>query len=107
LVVIVNEETYQDAEALAYGLQRSGRAVILGDATFGGGRIYTYQNLSNGGALYIPTSTWFASDGTSVGPDGIIPDIETSLSLEELSQGRDNQVMEAYRFLDSKLPAYR
>jgi len=107
LVVIVNEETYQDAEALAYGLQRSGRATILGDATLGGGRIYTYQNLSNGGALYIPTSTWFASDGTSVGLDGIIPDIETTLSLEELSQGRDNQVMEAYRFLDRKLPAYR
>ena len=73
----------------------------------GVGGIYTYHKLSNGGALYIPTSTWFASDGTSVGPAGINPDIEIPLNREELSQGKDSQVMEAYRFLDRKLPAYR
>jgi carboxyl-terminal processing protease len=107
LVVLVNEGTSKDAEALAYGLQRLGRAVVVGDSTLGVGGIYTYHKLSNGGALYIPTSTWFASDGTSVGPAGINPDIEIPLNREELSQGKDSQVMEAYRFLDRKLPAYR
>ena len=107
LAVLVNEGTSRDAEALAFGLQRLGRAVIVGNSTPGEGRIYTYEELSDGGALYIPTSTWFTSNGTSVGPLGIKPDIEIPLSLEELSLGRDNQVMEAYKFLDRQLPAYR
>jgi len=107
LVVLVNEGTSEAAEALAGALQDSGRAVLLGDRTQGKGSTNVYHELSNGGALLMPASYWYTPSGRSIVKEGIQPDIEASLSQQDLLAGTDSQLQKAYDYLDAQLPSFR
>ena len=107
LVVLVNEGTAEAAEALAGALQDAGRGVVMGDPTRGRGSTNSYVTLSNGGALYFPTTYWFTPSGRAISGEGILPDISASLSQEDLIMNRDSQLQRAYEYLDQSLPAYR
>ncbi len=107
LVVLVNEGTAEAAEALAGALQDAGRGVVMGDPTRGRGSTNSYVTLSNGGALYFPTSYWFTPSGRAISGEGILPDISASLSQEDLLMNRDSQLQRAYEYLDQSLPAFR
>ena len=107
LVVLVNEGTAEAAEALAGALQDSGRGVVMGDPTMGRGSTNDYFTLSNGGALFLPTSYWYTPSGTPISEQGILPDVAASLSQEDLIMNRDSQLQRAYEYLDQSLPAFR
>lgn len=107
LVVLVNQGTAEAAEALAGALQDAGRGVVMGDPTRGRGSTNSYVTLSNGGALYFPTSYWFTPSGRAISGEGILPDIAASLSQEDLIMNRDSQLQRAYEYLDQSLPAFR
>ena len=107
LVVLVNGGTAEAAEALAGALQDSGRAVLLGDRTQGKGSTNDYHKLSNGGALFMPTSYWYTPSGRAIAEEGIQPDIEASLSQQDLLAGTDSQLQTAYDYLDDRLPSFR
>ena len=107
LVVLVNQGTAEAAEALAGALQDAGRGIVMGDPTRGRGSTNSYVTLSNGGALYFPTTYWFTPSGRAISGEGILPDISASLSQEDLLMNRDSQLQRAYEYLDQSLPAYR
>ena len=107
IVALVNEGTAEAAEALAGALQDAGRATLVGATTRGRGSTNAYHKLSSGGAIYLPEAFWYTPSGRSISAEGIVPDIEASLSPEDLVLGRDSQLIEAYEYLDTQLPAFR
>jgi carboxyl-terminal processing protease len=75
LAVLVNHRTASASEVLAGALQDHGRAVIIGEATFGKGSIQSLLALRDGSALRLTTARYFTPLGKSIHGTGIQPDI--------------------------------
>ncbi len=106
-VVIVDEGTQSEAEAVAAVLRESGRAVLLGTKTSGKGGSYQFLELNNGSALYLPTSKWFTPEGKPLGGNGVEPDIAVALQPDQRGIGGESQFNRAYEYLDDLLPPFR
>ena len=107
LAVLVNDETAGEAEAVAVALQEADRAVIVGTETYGEASNYEFIELSDGSAIYIPTSRWFTPSGEWLGGTGIDPDEFVVSRPEDEGVGRESQFNRAYDYLDAQLPPFR
>ena len=107
LAVLVDERTRGAAEALAAVLQEGGRAVLVGAETFGQGSDYGFVELSDGSAIYLPTSRWYTASGLRLGERGVKPDMEVAYEEVEDGIGGERQFNQAYEYLDGQLPPFR
>tara|TARA_B100001245_G_scaffold236625_1_gene228945 strand:- start:11500 stop:13359 length:1860 start_codon:yes stop_codon:yes gene_type:complete len=86
LIILVNRNTASAAEVVASTLQFYGRAVIVGESTFGKGTIQRFVDFANsdfapligninaGGAL-ITIAGYYKPDGISIHGTGVTPDL--------------------------------
>ena len=107
VAVLVDGRTVGEAEALAASLQQAERAEVIGVPTFGEGSSYDFVELSDGSALYLPTSRWFAADGSWLGDGPLQPDIYVEYEEVPTGVGGERQFNTAYEFLDEQLPLFR
>ena len=82
LVVLVNHETADAAEALAAILREDAQAVILGSPTAGEATIGRNYPLKNGEYLRIATAAVKLGNGDALSAAGVKPDIEIPVSPE-------------------------
>jgi carboxyl-terminal processing protease len=75
LAVLVDGGSASASEIVAAALQETGRATIVGTATFGKNTVQIWNDLPNGGGLRLTTDRWFTPGHSSVAPDGIQPDV--------------------------------
>jgi carboxyl-terminal processing protease len=90
LVVLVNSGSASASEIVAGALQDHGRAVIMGEKTFGKGSVQTILPLGNGSALKLTTARYYTPSGTSIQARGIVPDIaldHVRVSQVDVGQG--------------------
>lgn len=66
VVVLVSGGTASAAEIIAGALQDHGRALIVGDTTYGKGIVQTVFTLSHDLALQMTTSRWYTPSGRSI-----------------------------------------
>jgi carboxyl-terminal processing protease len=92
IVVIVNEGSASASEIVSGALKDHGRALILGNQTFGKGSVQTINPLPNGGALQLTTALYYTKSGRSIQAEGVVPDVEINLPSEdeELNVDKDN-----------------
>lgn len=107
IVVLVDERTTAEAEAVAAALQEAGRATIMGVPTFGEGSTYEFVALSDGSALYIPTSRWYTPSGAWVGDKPVQPDVIVTYDEVPIGPGGEMQFNTAFEYLDRRLPLFR
>ncbi len=90
--VLVGSHTFSSGENFVLLLQRSSRAHVVGDRTFGGaGVVNNFFDLILGPSLSLTTHLMFFDDGTRV-PSRVTPDQIVKLDVEGLTRGRDNQL---------------
>ena len=106
MVVLTNEGTAGVAEAVAAALQDADRATIIGTQTFGKATTNNFVELSNGSAIYLPTSRWYTLSGQLLEGTGIQPDLRVPFQLEDQGFG-ELQFNRAYDHLNSQLPPFR
>lgn len=75
LVVVVNRGSASAAEVVTGALQESGRAVVVGESTFGKNTVQQRFALGNGGALKLTIARWVTPGGTDFGGSGLAPDV--------------------------------
>ena len=75
MVVLVNENSASASEIVAGALQENGRAVVIGEPTFGKGVAQSVLSLSDGGQLVYPSFEWLTPARRSIADEGITPDI--------------------------------
>ena len=107
MVVLINGQTLAEPEVLAGALQDSERALVLGTASFGKGSSNEFIEMSDGSAIYLPTSRWYRSSGDLMGSGGIQPDVHVPFEEEFKGLSRDNQFNRAYQILNDGLPPFR
>lgn len=82
LFIAVNRGSASASEVVAGALSDAGRAVIVGENTFGKNTVQQRFPLSNGGALKLTIARWLTPAGHDFGGTGIEPDIMMELPPE-------------------------
>ena len=78
MVVLINGGSASAAEVVAAALQETGRAVVVGSASYGKGSVQTVTRLPNDGELFVTWSEIFTPEGHGLHEIGILPNICTS-----------------------------
>ena len=102
VVVLVNAGSASASEVLAGALQDHGRALIVGQTTFGKGSVQSVLSLRNGGGMRLTTSRYYTPSGRSIQAIGIRPDIETPLVKVLDNEGDLRHESDLDRHLDSE-----
>ena len=93
MVVLVNRSSASASEVLAGALQDHGRALIVGEKTFGKGSVQSVLNLRNGSGIRLTTSRYYTPNGRSIQAEGILPDVEiTAVQVIENDDQRKREV---------------
>ncbi len=82
IIVLVNSGSASASEIVAGALKDHGRALILGQQTFGKGSVQTITPLENGGALTLTTALYYTKSGNSIQARGVKPDIEVDITQQ-------------------------
>ena len=79
IIVLVNSKTASAAEVLASALKYSYDAKIVGNKTFGKGKVQQKTNLIDGTSIKYTTAKWLMPNGKCLDGIGLIPDYEVDL----------------------------
>ena len=90
LVVLINKGSASASEILAGALQDRGRAVLVGETSFGKGVVQTFIDLSDGSGLKLTIAKWLTPNGTWIHKVGITPDYPVAPAS---TQGADDPVL--------------
>lgn len=74
LVVLVNHQSASASEILAGALRDNHRAEVIGDRTFGKGKIQSVFELGDGSAVFVTVAKYRTPAGTDIDKVGVVPD---------------------------------
>jgi carboxyl-terminal processing protease len=95
LVVLVNHRTASASELVAGALRDRGRAILIGQTTFGKGTVQQIFTLSDGSSVHVTSAQWLTPNRTPLDGSGLVPDIE----MIPAENGRDVELGEAIRYI--------
>jgi carboxyl-terminal processing protease len=99
LVVLVDGSSASASEIVAGALQDYGRAVLVGETTFGKGSVWVPYTLSNGAELRVTFARWFTPNDRAIHGQGLEPDITVELTEKDYEAGQDPQLDRAVEYL--------
>jgi len=100
LVVLVNGGTASASEIVSGALQDRGRAVLVGQKTYGKGSVQNVVPLSDGSSIHVTVAEWLTPKGRQITGKGLEPDVVVELTQDDVANGRDPQ-------LDRAVTAFR
>jgi carboxyl-terminal processing protease len=86
VAVLINSGSASASEIVAGALRDTGRAALVGERTFGKGSVQSLLQLRDGSALRLTTAYYYTPGGRRIHEQGITPDIELPVPLEEESK---------------------
>lgn len=104
VVILINRHSASASEIVAGALRDSGKALIIGENSYGKGSVQTIFRISDGSGLRLTTSKYYTPSGIDITEHGIVPEIkiiqddhypEASNGNAEASLGA-KQVLESY-----------
>jgi carboxyl-terminal processing protease len=93
VILLVDRGTASASEVLSGALQDHGRALIVGERTFGKGSVQSVLPLRNGAGIKITTARYYTPTGRSIQAQGIAPDVV--IEWGEASDEDDERIREA------------
>lgn len=99
-VVLINGGSASAAEIVAGALQDYQLATLVGEKTFGKGTIQDLTQLDDGSAIKLTIARWLTPKGKSIEENGITPDVEVVLTLDDYDNNLDPQLTKAIELLN-------
>ena len=94
VAVLVNRGSASASEIVAAGLAENGRAVVVGQRTYGKAAVQSLRELSNGAALKLTTATYLTPRGHDLLGTGFRPRVR---ALDDPATVRDEALLAAER----------
>jgi carboxyl-terminal processing protease len=91
MAVILNAGSASAAEIVAGALRDTGRAVIVGERSFGKGSVQSLFSLRDGDGLRLTTARYYTPSGVSIHRKGIAPQVEVVMSAADDQNLRDQR----------------
>jgi tricorn protease len=92
ITVLINENSFSNAEIFAHAIKTIGRGVLVGTATYGGVISTGAASLIDGSTIRTPFRGWYLPDGRDYENNGAQPDINVPMTPEADAAGRDPQL---------------
>lgn len=105
IVLLIDEDSYSDAEIFPAGFRSLGLGKIVGVPTPGYVIGTMGGTLVDGTTFRLPSWGWYTLDGKNMENLGIAPDILVENAPEEVTAGKDRQLEVAIQTLLKQLPA--
>ncbi|HYD85543.1 MAG TPA: S41 family peptidase, partial [Opitutus sp.] len=86
MVVLINAGTASAAEVVTGALKDTGRAIVIGERSFGKGSVQSVFELKNGEGLRLTTARYYSPAGLSIHETGIEPNVEVIATADEDSK---------------------
>jgi carboxyl-terminal processing protease len=102
-VILINEGTASASEILAGALKDNRNLTIIGEKSYGKGTVQKLINLSDNLMLKVTIAEWLTPNGNVINDNGITPDIEVELTLEDYEQQKDPQLEKAIEEISKKI----
>lgn len=83
VAVLINADSASAAEIVTGALKDTGRAVIVGERSYGKGSVQSIFKLNNGEGLRLTTAHYFTPSGAMIHAKGISPQVEVVMNPEE------------------------
>jgi carboxyl-terminal processing protease len=105
MVVLIDGRTASAGELVAAALQENGRAVVMGQRSFGKGSVQTYISLGAGnGSLRLTTALYHGPSGRTVQRTGVGPNIELAPARSAGDRRREADRARALPGVDEPMP---
>lgn len=99
MVILIDKGSASASEILAGALAEHGRAVLIGEESFGKGSVQELLPLSGGSALKVTVAKWLTPNGHSISDNGLKPSITVARTEEDVAVERDPQLDRAVQYL--------
>ena len=88
LVVLIDEGSASAAEITSGALRDNGRAILVGQKSFGKGLVQGINRLDDGSGLNITIARYLTPHDTDINKKGIVPDIQLPLTEKDYLKGK-------------------
>jgi carboxyl-terminal processing protease len=99
LALLVDGGTASASEIVSGALQDRGRAMLIGEKTYGKGSVQSVFDLSDGSSVHITSAKWLTPNRHQIDGQGLTPDLAVSITEEDRNQGRDPQLERAVEYM--------
>jgi len=103
VAVLINQASASAAEIVAGTLQDFGRAIVVGQKSYGKGTIQDVIPFRDGSTLRITIAKWLTGKGQDINENGISPDFMVEISEEDVNNSFDSQLEKARELLTEKI----
>lgn len=105
LVVLIDQNSASASEIFAGAIKDHELGTLVGTTTYGKGIVQGLQELADGSALKMTTSTYYTPSGTCIHGVGVEPDVEVEYEFlgedsDEYVYSLDNQIQKALELLE-------
>ncbi len=105
LVVLINGGSASASEILSGALQDNGRALLVGEKSFGKGLVQEINKLQGGSGINITTQKYLTPNGSYIHKKGITPDFVVKNTEEDVKSKHDAQLEKAHNVLQGLIAA--
>lgn len=99
MVVLINGGSASASEIFSGAMKDNGRAIIIGEKSFGKGLVQEINKLPYESGINITIQKYLTPNGTDINKKGITPDIEVKLTEENVKNKDDVQLKKAIEVL--------
>ncbi|PZM86703.1 hypothetical protein DLH72_00225 [Candidatus Gracilibacteria bacterium] len=101
VVILVDNYSASASEIVAGAMKDYGKAILVGEKTYGKGSVQNPIGLADGSMIKITTAKWFTPKDINIDKEGILPDVEVKITEQDIKDQYDRQLEEAKKVLKS------